>query len=111
MTEQSDAWQTSWAREADKVKGLAENNAHLRAALVKAEQEVNEANERAHHNHVSRTALLSQLREQRERAERAEKVLAEIRRWLPERGAGHSTPARRAIDAAFAAYDQGVADE
>ena len=47
MTEQSDAWQTSWAREADKVKGLAENNAHLRAALVKAEDECSTWRQRA----------------------------------------------------------------
>ena len=33
----ADPWQTTWIREADKVKELAENNAHLRAALVKAE--------------------------------------------------------------------------
>ena len=104
MTEQS--WQTSWAREADKVKELSENNAHLRAALVKAEEEVNEANERAHHHMLSRTAMREERDTWRQRAERAEKVLAEIRRWLPERGAGHSTPARRAIDAALAAYDQ-----
>ena len=33
------SWQTTWAREADKVKELAENNGHLRSALVKAEEE------------------------------------------------------------------------
>lgn len=42
---------------------------------------------------------------ERERDE-AVAVMTEIRRWLPERGAGHSTPARRAIDAALATYDQ-----
>ena len=67
MTEQS--WQTSWAREADKVKELSENNAHLRAALVKAEEEVNEANERAHHHMLSRTAMREERDTWRARAE------------------------------------------
>jgi hypothetical protein len=33
-------WKQSWAREADKAKELSEHNRRLRAALVKAEEEV-----------------------------------------------------------------------
>lgn len=90
-------WQTSWAREADKVKELSENNAHLRAALVKAEAECSTWRQRAEEaeecivwvkcddpEHERCVAAERTVREQRKVIEAASKFREKHERFHPD---------------------------